>query len=104
MDKKEDKQLAKINLIGLRGDRTQEYIAKHTGLTQQAYRNYESGERQAKYAILIRLADYFNVTLDYLLCRQTPNISESRQKLLDKVQTLSEEQVAVLLSVANSLK
>ncbi len=93
-----------IRLIELRGDKTQEYIAKQTGLTQQSYRNYESGTRQAKYETLIRLADYFNVSLDYLLGRSSPNISENRQKLLDKVQTLSEEQVTLLLSVINSLK
>lgn len=95
---------AMTRLIELRGDRTQEYIAKHTGLTQQAYRNYESGERKAPYATLIRLADYFNVSLDYLLGRETLGISENRQKLLDKVQSISEEQVALLLSVVNSLK
>ncbi len=104
MDKKEEKQLAKINLLGLRGDKTQEYIAKHTGLTQQSYRNYESGERQANYATLIRLADYFGVSLDYLLCRQMPNLTENRQQLLDKVYTLSEEQVSAVIAIINQMK
>lgn len=93
-----------IRLIELRGDRTQEYVAKQTGLTQQSYRNYESGAREAKYETLIRLADYFGVSIDYLLGRETPNISANRQKLLDKVQTLSEEQVNMLLGVINQLK
>lgn len=91
-------------LLELRGNKTQEYIAKQTGLTQQSYRNYESGARQANYATLIRLADYFGVSIDYLLGRKLPNISESRQALLDKVQTLSEDAIEALLSVANHLK
>ena len=91
-------------LLELRGDKTQEYVAKHTGLTQQSYRNYESGARQANYETLIRLADYFGVTIDYLLGRKMPDLSESRQALLDKVQTLSEDAIETLLSVANHLK
>lgn len=100
----EKKKRAKTRLAELRGDKTQDYIAQHTGLTQQSYRNYESGERQANYAILIRLADYFGVSIDYLLARQSPAISESRQRLLDRVQSLSEEQVKLLLMFANQLK
>lgn len=88
----------------LRGDRTQDYVAKHVGLTQQTYRNYESGDRQADYATLIKLADYFGVSLDYLLGRQQPNISLERQELLNKVQKLSDAQVQVLLGVVNHLK
>ena len=91
-------------LLELRGDKTQEYVAKHTGLTQQSYRNYESGIRVADYETLIRLADYFGVTIDYLLGRKMPELSEKRQALLDKVQTLSEDAVETLLSVANHLK
>ncbi|MCH5316298.1 MAG: helix-turn-helix transcriptional regulator [Eubacterium sp.] len=102
--KLDKKERSKTRLAELRGDRTQEYIAKHTGLTQQSYRNYESGERQANYATLIRLADYFGVTLDYLLDRQSPTISDNRQKLLDKVQALSEENVLLILGVINQLK
>lgn len=98
------KEKSKTRLIELRGERTQDYIAKQVGLTQQSYRNYESGERQANYETLVKLANYFGVSIDYILMCKNPNLSENRQKLLDKVQTLSEEQVAVLLSVANSLK
>jgi len=30
---------------------------------------YESGAREADYRLLIRFADYYNVSIDYLLCR-----------------------------------
>ena len=101
---RKDKEKNRTRLIELRGDRTQDYIARQVGLTQQSYRNYESGERQASYATLVKLANYFGVSIDYLLMRQAPNISENRQKLLDKIQTLSEEQVNLLLMFANQLK
>lgn len=51
----------------LRGAKTQEYVAKQVGITQRCYQNYESGARQADYETLIKIAKYFNVTIDYLL-------------------------------------
>ena len=37
--------------------------------TQNTISRYETGEREADYAMLIKIADYFNVSLDYLLER-----------------------------------
>ncbi len=39
------------------------------GLNQNSISRYESGEREADYTTLIRIADYFDVSLDYLLGR-----------------------------------
>ena len=44
-------------------------LAMDLGLTQNSISRYESGEREADYQTLIRLADYFNVSVDYLLER-----------------------------------
>ena len=38
-------------------------------LNQNSISRYERGEREADYTTLIRIADYFNVSLDYLLER-----------------------------------
>ncbi len=38
-------------------------------LNQNTISRYETGEREADYATLIRLADYFDVSIDYLLER-----------------------------------
>ncbi len=44
-------------------------LAMDLGLNQNSISRYESGEREADYATLICLADYFNVSIDYLLGR-----------------------------------
>ena len=44
-------------------------LAMDLGLNQNSISRYENGERQADYATLIMLADYFNVSIDYLLER-----------------------------------
>ena len=39
------------------------------GMNQNSISRYESGEREADFQTLIQLADYFNVSIDYLLER-----------------------------------
>ncbi|MDE6672159.1 MAG: helix-turn-helix domain-containing protein [Ruminococcus sp.] len=48
---------------------TQQRLAIELNLTQKMISRYERGERQADYQTLIALADYFNVSIDYLLER-----------------------------------
>lgn len=44
-------------------------LALELGMNQNSISRYENGEREADYRTLIRLADYFNVSIDYLLER-----------------------------------
>lgn len=48
---------------------TQQRLAMDLNLNQNSIRRYESGEREADYKTLIALADYFHVSIDYLLER-----------------------------------
>ena len=44
-------------------------LALDLDMNQNSISRYETGERQADYETLIRFADYFDVSLDYLLGR-----------------------------------
>lgn len=44
-------------------------LAMDLGMNQNSISRYESGAREADYATLIALADYFGVSIDYLLER-----------------------------------
>ncbi len=62
----------KINLERLKeirkdNDYTQIEIARILGITQVQYSRYETGERLIPITLLIKLADYYNVSVDYLL-------------------------------------
>ena len=46
---------------------SQQEVAHCLGITVSAYGNYELGQRNPSYEILCKMADYFNVTVDYLL-------------------------------------
>ena len=63
--------MVKIKLKELRKEKniSQIKLALDLGLNQNSVSRYESGERQADYATLIKFADYFDVSTDYLLGR-----------------------------------
>ncbi len=48
---------------------TQTQVADYLGLKLRAYQYYESGEHRPEYEKLMALADFFEVTTDYLLGR-----------------------------------
>lgn len=48
---------------------TQKEVAAHLGIAVRSYQNYEGGQRQPDFETLAALADYFEVTTDYLLGR-----------------------------------
>lgn len=48
-------------------DLTLEELAQKLGVTKQVLSRYERGERQADYGTLVKIADFFEVSVDYLL-------------------------------------
>lgn len=53
----------------LREDRDlrQRQIAEYLNCSQQVYSNYELGQRDIPTDVLIRLSEFYNVSVDYLL-------------------------------------
>ena len=53
----------------LREDRdlTQTQVAKEVGMSQTGYSKYETGENDIPTAILIKLARFYGVSIDYIL-------------------------------------
>ena len=48
---------------------TQKATAEFLSMTEQAYQKYEYGMREPNFETLTKLADYFDVSTDYLLGR-----------------------------------
>ena len=77
-------------------DKTQSELASYLNTTAQYYGKYESGEREIPFSRAIRLADYYNVSIDYLAGRTDElNIStcvcnEEERRLIRLYRMLSE--------------
>ena len=52
-------------------DLTQKQIAEYLMCDQSLYSKYERGEREIPLHLLIKLADYYNVNIDYLVGRSS---------------------------------
>ena len=69
----------KNNLKILRKNKgyTQIAVQMKTGIEQALLSKFENGERIPPTETLIRLADFYNVSIDYILCRtNNPNIQK----------------------------
>lgn len=75
---------------------TQQELANRLGVAKSVVSYYESGDRFPSYDVLIKIARTFHVTTDYLL-------DIERNRTID-VTGLSEENIAVVVSVVNALK
>lgn len=74
---------------------TQKQIAKDTGLSEQTLSNYVNSKTEPPIQTLINLADYFNVSLDYLCDRQWNNqigyIPEEKKEIVKLVLQLNQQ-------------
>lgn len=53
----------------LRGDRRQAEIAKALGIGNSSYTMYENDQREPNYTLLCKIAEFYEVSTDYLLGR-----------------------------------
>lgn len=83
----------------LREDRDlrQTDLAKATGIDQRTISNYETGKSSPDAYALIKLADYFNVSIDFLVGRVNYNFYKKADKektiedIIDRLQALKTE-------------
>ena len=72
---------------------SQKEVADKLNLSISTYCDYENSKREPKYEILIQIADFFQVPLDYLLERKVSqtgqSISIDEWDMLKKYQSLS---------------
>ena len=88
-------------------------LALDLNLTQEAISSYETERVTPSADVLIKLADYFNTNIDYLLCRTDYNlpiseikptgINDEQFKLLTKINKLSNIDIAKVEGYIDSL-
>lgn len=58
-----------LKILRKQSNLTQRKIAEMLDVSERAYQHYEGGTREPNIEKLIKLADIFNVSIDYLVCR-----------------------------------
>ena len=87
-----------LRLKQLRLDKhmTQAQVAERIGVTASMVSSYETDIRLPSFEVMVRIADLFGVTVDYLLCRED-------KRFLD-ISSLSDEEAAVVCRMIEILK
>lgn len=99
--------------------KTQKVIACELGITQQRLNNYVNGLREPDSKMLELLADYFNVTIDYLVGRgdhkkQKPEPDDAAQKnqeelnakkqaLYERILRYDQQTIEAMLTIADRI-
>ncbi|MGL4742303.1 MAG: helix-turn-helix domain-containing protein [Sarcina sp.] len=79
---------------------TQEALAENFYINKTSISRYENGTQFPELELLIKIADFFNVSLDYLLCRTTKkNISNNNSD----IQVDPNKKINDFLKIANQL-
>ena len=76
---------------------SQAQLAEILGKTQQAIGQYVSGKSEPGYDVLIAIADYFQVSVDYLLGRSHHKTVDIRTQAICDATGLNEKSISLLL-------
>lgn len=84
IDVTKNKKILRERIMQLRGNETLENAAKKIGIDRTALGYYESGKRLPGIETLLKIADYYNVSADYLLgISDTPSTDTEIKTLSD---------------------
>jgi len=78
-------------------------LVEQTGLSSTSISNYENGINQPTLPVLIKLADFFNISLDTLANRKRKivdidSLNENKQKLIDDILNLNSSDTDKVIS------
>lgn len=98
------------NLKALRKDFkiSQQQLADIIGVSQQSVNKYENQDVEPDIAILIKIADFFSVSVDYLIGRTSSpdfsvsSLSKDEKLIISKYKTLTKKEKEIIKLVINN--
>ena len=100
----------RLKEVRLNNQKTQQQVALALNITQNTYSNYEKEKTQPDFAVLIKLADYFHVTIDEILGHEVPytlnrvQFSDKQLEVIESIKDLTDEDCRYLLASIYAIK
>lgn len=93
-----------IKLLRTRRGRSQEEVALALDVKRSSYSGYENGSAEPSFDLLVRLSEYFKISVDKLLKEDLTSLSESQLGILERGGDvdLSGRRLRVLATTVNS--
>lgn len=98
-----------MELLNLRKQKklTQDEVAKFLNMSQSAYQHYENNRAEPNIDTLCKLADFYGVSLDYLVGREFGNdigyLTPDQKNIVFVLKKLNENNLNTILSTALKL-
>ena len=77
--------------------------ARRIGISRQRYSQYERGQYEANYEMLLRIGEAFGVSVDWLLNRDNAPADVLRSVIVGRVMSLSDDQIQALADALDHL-
>lgn len=86
---------------------SQQEICRYLNLTKHAFSDWKSGKSESYLKYLPQIAEYLDVSVDYLLGKtpspERENIPEDEKRLRDLLSQMSEEQLKTALKIISAI-
>ena len=96
-----------LKLLREQNNKSQNELAKTLAIGQSTYSKYENGDIEPSIAVLTKLADYYGVTMDYLVGRPFANdagfLNKPEKELLNLFREVSEAEQYKILGAVTAL-
>ncbi len=80
------RELKKLRELREKRGLTLDQVAEELGLRNQYVSNYELGKRRPDYETLKKFADFYGVTIDYILEREELNTNQEYLRVMKKAE------------------
>jgi len=80
---------ARLRMLRLACGLTQEEFCDVIGISDTYYRKIEAGTRTGSLELIVEMAEYFHVSLDYLLLGETESNSKAKRDILAVIESLT---------------
>ncbi|MEC2197805.1 helix-turn-helix transcriptional regulator [Bacillus subtilis] len=78
----------KLKKLRLEKKMKQQEVADKLGIARTTYASYEQGKREPDHETLIKIAEYYDVTIDFLLRGESQEALEEARRILEDPDTL----------------
>lgn len=88
---------------------SQKELAQQLNITDKVYWSYENGRTEPNIETLIKIADFYDVSLDYLCGRQNKNLiftdglTKEKKELIDMIKSLDDDETLIAIGMISRL-
>ena len=94
---------SKLTTLRKRNNLTQSQLAERLGISPSIASSYETGVRQPSLEVLIKLAQFYHCSTDFLLGLESPIDNQIFANSLDTT-GLTDKQIAILKELIDSMR